>query len=139
TADRVVRTHLRAARGQPPDPAQRRVCRAGRHGIRTHRPARLRADRSPCTMSNKTSARDWIRPGILALKPYRVAHAGGQVKLDAMENPWPLPESLRAAWEERIASVLLNRYPDPGAHALAPLLRRVMGIPKEMELLIGNG
>ena len=36
-----------------------------------------------------------VRPEILALKAYGVADAGGMVKLDAMENPYPLPPALR--------------------------------------------
>ncbi|HJY76448.1 MAG TPA: histidinol-phosphate aminotransferase, partial [Burkholderiales bacterium] len=31
-----------------------------------------------------------IRPEILALSAYHVAEADGMVKLDAMENPYPL-------------------------------------------------
>ncbi len=36
-----------------------------------------------------------IRPEILALKAYHVAEADGMVKLDAMENPYPLPAQMR--------------------------------------------
>ena len=35
---------------------------------------------------------DLVRPEILALKAYPVASSDGMVKLDAMENPYPLPE-----------------------------------------------
>jgi len=38
-----------------------------------------------------------VRPEILALKAYHVAPAEGMVKLDAMENPYPLPAALRPA------------------------------------------
>ena len=39
-----------------------------------------------------------VRPEILALKAYHVAPAEGMVKLDAMENPYPLPEKTRVSW-----------------------------------------
>ena len=40
----------------------------------------------------------WVRPEIRALSAYQVQSAAGLIKLDAMENPWPWPEELRAAW-----------------------------------------
>ena len=42
---------------------------------------------------------DLIRPEILALKAYHVADPSGMIKLDAMENPYPLPEDLRAKYD----------------------------------------
>ena len=38
---------------------------------------------------------DLVRPEILALKAYPVPSSEGMVKLDAMENPYSLPEGLR--------------------------------------------
>jgi histidinol-phosphate aminotransferase len=38
---------------------------------------------------------DLVRPEILALKAYPVASSEGMVKLDAMENPYPLPDSVK--------------------------------------------
>lgn len=82
---------------------------------------------------------DWIRPDILSLAPYRVANAAGLIKLDAMENPYVLPERLHEAWKERLAGMALNRYPDSQAQALKPVLREVMDIPDDMDVLLGNG
>ena len=80
-----------------------------------------------------------VRPEILALKPYHVAPAGGMVKLDAMENPYPLPEKTRRELAEVLSRVDLNRYPDPTAPKLRELIRRRMGVPAGMEVLLGNG
>jgi len=80
-----------------------------------------------------------IRPEILALKAYHVAEAGGMVKLDAMENPYPLPEALRRELAEVLARVELNRYPEPSGRRLRELLARKMRVPQGMELLLGNG
>ena len=81
----------------------------------------------------------WIRDEILGLSAYHVAESAGFVKLDAMENPYRLPEALRAALGDIAAEAPLNRYPDPSARALKARLRAVMGVPDEMELLLGNG
>jgi histidinol-phosphate aminotransferase len=80
-----------------------------------------------------------VRPEILALKAYAVAAAEGMVKLDAMENPYRLPEALRRKLAARLAEAEINRYPDPGGGQLRELLARRMGVPAGMELLLGNG
>lgn len=80
-----------------------------------------------------------IRDEIRALTAYHVPDARGMVKLDAMENPYALPQDLRAAVAARVAAAALNRYPDPGARELKAVLRVVMGVPPGMELLLGNG
>jgi histidinol-phosphate aminotransferase len=81
----------------------------------------------------------WVREEILALAPYVVAPADGMVKLDAMENPFRLPEPLRRELGDVIAATAINRYPDPAAPALKARLRRTMGIPDTAGLIIGNG
>ncbi len=80
-----------------------------------------------------------VRPEILALKAYHVAEADGMVKLDAMENPYALPEALRRELAEVLARVELNRYPEPSGRKLRELLARKMHVPQGMELLLGNG
>ena len=82
---------------------------------------------------------DLVRPEILALKAYHVPPAEGTVKLDAMENPYSLPEKLRGELAGVLARVELNRYPDPGGRALRALIARKMSVPAGMEVLLGNG
>ena len=82
---------------------------------------------------------DLVRPEILALKAYPVEKSGGMVKLDAMENPYPLPEPLRRELADVLSRVDLNRYPDPSAPKLRELIARKMGVPAGMEVLLGNG
>ncbi|HUQ25873.1 MAG TPA: histidinol-phosphate transaminase [Burkholderiales bacterium] len=82
---------------------------------------------------------DLIRPEIVSLTAYHVPPSSGMVKLDAMENPYALPEPLRRELAERLARVDLNRYPDPGATALRELIARRMRVPAGMEILLGNG
>jgi histidinol-phosphate aminotransferase len=82
---------------------------------------------------------DLIRDEILRMSAYRVPESEGFVKLDAMENPYSLPQSLRDAVGSLAATAALNRYPDPSARLLKQRLRSVMGVPDGMELLLGNG
>jgi histidinol-phosphate aminotransferase len=83
---------------------------------------------------------DWvIREDVRHTSAYPVTPATGMVKLDAMENPYTLPESLRQALAARLATVDLNRYPDPTAPQLRQQLRQVMDIPERHGLLLGNG
>ena len=80
-----------------------------------------------------------VRPEILALKAYHVPESTGMVKLDAMENPYRLPDKLRRELADVLAKVDLNRYPDPRAPQLRALIARTMGVPAGMEVLLGNG
>ena len=80
-----------------------------------------------------------VRPEILALAAYQVPDAQGMVKLDAMENPYPLPPALRRELAEALSRVDLNRYPEPTGRRVRELLARRMNLPSGMELLLGNG
>lgn len=80
-----------------------------------------------------------VRPEILALQAYHVPDPQGMVKLDAMENPYPVPEALRRELAETLARVELNRYPDASGRRLREVLARVMQVPPGMALLLGNG
>ncbi len=80
-----------------------------------------------------------IREDILKLAAYHVASAAGMVKLDAMENPYRLPDHLRDEIARAVANAEINRYPDPAAPALQARLREVMHIPAGSEILLGNG
>ena len=80
-----------------------------------------------------------VRPEILALTAYHVPDAAGLIKLDAMENPYGLPEDLRREWLEQLAGVDVNRYPDPQGTRLREALRTALKIPADMAILLGNG
>ena len=80
-----------------------------------------------------------VRPEILALTAYHVPDAAGLIKLDAMENPYGLPEGLRREWLEQLAVVDVNRYPDPQGTRLREALRTALKIPADMAILLGNG
>ncbi|WP_034297855.1 histidinol-phosphate transaminase [Herbaspirillum sp. RV1423] len=80
-----------------------------------------------------------IRADVRALSAYPVPDASGFVKLDAMENPYTLPQALREELGQRLAAVALNRYPVPSYTLLKEKLCRHMGVPAGFDVLLGNG
>lgn len=80
-----------------------------------------------------------LRPEVLALHAYHVPPAVGMVKLDAMENPYLLPQDLRDEIARLVADAAINRYPDAGAQQLKEDIRRVSKLPPGMDVLLGNG
>ncbi len=81
----------------------------------------------------------WLRPEIAALKAYHVPDARGLIKLDAMENPYGLPPSLRDAWLAQLRDVAVNRYPDPQAATIRSRLRAQLQLADDYEIVFGNG
>ena len=81
----------------------------------------------------------WFRPEVLALSAYHVADAKNLIKLDAMENPYPWPETIQEQWLQSLKNCEINRYPDPEAHALVRSLRQSQSIPDDLSIILGNG
>lgn len=86
-----------------------------------------------------TVAAPRIRPDVQAMHAYAVQDASGLVKLDAMENPYPLPPELQAALGERLGRVAVNRYPGPRIDDLKQALAQHVGLPEGCALVLGNG
>jgi len=80
-----------------------------------------------------------IRAEIRALSAYPVAKAAGMVKLDAMENPYGLSTQARADIAAAAANVPVNRYPDGAGDAVKAVLRRSLGLPDTVGMILGNG
>lgn len=80
-----------------------------------------------------------IRPDIRAMSAYAVANSDGFLKLDAMENPYPLPEKLKAELAKRLSEIALNRYPVPSYTGLKTKIRQKMGVPDGYDVILGNG
>jgi histidinol-phosphate aminotransferase len=85
------------------------------------------------------SPKQLLRQEVLSLHAYHVQPSPGMVKLDAMENPYMLPEKLRMQIAQAVAGAAINRYPDANAQGLKEKIRAVSGLPAEMEVLLGNG
>jgi len=82
---------------------------------------------------------DIIRPEIRALNAYHVADPGEMIKLDAMENPYCIPEDLQDEWLSLMRQAEINRYPDPSAKALSKMLIEYMEVPENNSIVLGNG
>jgi len=80
-----------------------------------------------------------VRPEIRALGAYAVPRAGGMIKLDAMESPFPPTEDLRAKIAAAVSAVPVNRYPDGGGDGVKAALRSAFGIPEALGMILGNG
>lgn len=80
-----------------------------------------------------------IRPELLALHAYHVPASGDMVKLDAMENPYALPQAVRDEIASAVANAAINRYPDAAAHGLKESIRSVVNLPAGGDVLLGNG
>ncbi len=80
-----------------------------------------------------------LRQDVQGMHAYAVQPSAGLVKLDAMENPFRLPEPLRHALGERLAAVALNRYPGARIDDLRAALARHARMPEGHALMLGNG
>ena len=80
-----------------------------------------------------------LRQEILDLHAYSVFDSTGMIKLDAMENPYSLPQSLRKEISDLVADAAINRYPDADACRLKESIRAVIGLHQDLRILLGNG
>jgi len=80
-----------------------------------------------------------LRQEILDLHAYHVPDSGGYIKLDAMENPYVVPQALRDEIAAAVAHAAINRYPDPNPASLKGKIRSLLGLSDGMEVLLGNG
>ncbi len=110
-------------------------------GLEAHaRSAQLRAQAQRGQPERaRTDRFDPIRPEIAAMSGYKVLDASGMIKLDAMENPYPMPPELRRALGERLAEVPINRYPVPGHDELERAIRARFDVPADAGVVLGNG
>ena len=65
--------------------------------------------------------------------------ASGYIKLDAMENPYQLPDDLRSELGRRLADAALNRYPVASYATLKGKICAGLGVPSGYDVLLGNG
>ncbi len=80
-----------------------------------------------------------LRDEIVADSVYAVPDASGMIKLDAMENPYAVPEALREGLSQCLSEAVINRYPDAQATALKAVLRDYAAVPEGCDVVVGNG
>ena len=89
--------------------------------------------------SSNDNVTRWVRPEIRALSAYHVPDSGDFIKLDAMENPYHWPETMVEQWLAILGETELNRYPNSSPAGLKKSLAQAMGVPADVEILLGNG
>ena len=92
-------------------------------------------------MTTALSARmsRYLRADVQGMHGYAVQPSAGFVKVDTMENPFPLPPDLRRALGERLAEVALNRYPAERGDVLRAELAKYARMPGDCDIMLGNG
>ncbi|MFV0679765.1 histidinol-phosphate transaminase [Ottowia sp.] len=80
-----------------------------------------------------------IRTDVQGMHAYAVQDSAGLLKLDAMENPHPLPPSLQAQLGQRLGAVAINRYPGARLDDLKAALHTHAQPPEGWALMLGNG
>lgn len=80
-----------------------------------------------------------IRDDVQGMHAYAIQDATGLIKLDAMENPYSLPEALQRALGERLGRVPVNRYPGARVEDLKRALAAYVDLPPGTALMLGNG
>jgi histidinol-phosphate aminotransferase len=79
-----------------------------------------------------------VRPAVRGLAAYHIDETSVRVKLDAMENPFLLPDKIRKEIGNAAQQALINRYPDPSAKKLKQAIARTWKMDPE-RMLLGNG
>jgi histidinol-phosphate aminotransferase len=80
-----------------------------------------------------------IRQDIQSMHAYAIQNSAGLVKLDAMENPFRLPEHLQRELGERLGRVAINRYPVGCVADVIAALSAHVKLPPGGKLMLGNG
>jgi len=79
-----------------------------------------------------------VLPAVRGLAAYHIDETPVRVKLDAMENPFLLPDKIRKEIGKAAQQALINRYPDPSAKKLKQVIARTWKMDPD-RMLLGNG
>ena len=83
--------------------------------------------------------RHTLRQDVQSMHAYAIQPSAGLVKLDAMENPFRLPEALQRELGERLGRVAINRYPVGCVADVITALAAFVKLPAGCKLMLGNG
>ena len=80
-----------------------------------------------------------IRQDVKSMHAYAIQDSRGMVKLDAMENPFALPQPLQQELGERLGRAAINRYPVQSSADVLAALADFVQLPAGAKLMLGNG
>lgn len=81
---------------------------------------------------------DLVRPEVRNLVPYKAEEHKCPLRMDANENPYPLPKPVRERIAAALSAVPLNHYPDPSASKLKAFISQRIGVDAG-QIVLGNG
>jgi len=79
-----------------------------------------------------------IRPEVRKLAAYHIDETPTRIKLDAMENPFSMPDDVKQRIAEAAKNAAVNRYPDPSAKKLKQAIAGMWGM-EPAQMVLGNG
>jgi histidinol-phosphate aminotransferase len=79
-----------------------------------------------------------VRPEVRKLAAYHIDETPTRIKLDAMENPFSMPDDVKAKIAEAAKNAAFNRYPDPSAKNLKQAIAGMWGMDPN-HMVLGNG
>ena len=79
-----------------------------------------------------------IRDEVAGQQAYAIEDTPARIRLDANENPFPMPSRLRSKLFAAMRTVALHHYPEPGATRIRKAYAKHFGVGNDM-ILIGNG
>jgi histidinol-phosphate aminotransferase len=80
-----------------------------------------------------------VRQDDRSMHAYAIQPSEGLVKLDAMENPFRLPEALQEELGRRLGKVAINRYPARCVADVIAALASYVELPRGCSIMLGNG
>ncbi|MEO8924053.1 MAG: histidinol-phosphate transaminase [Caldimonas sp.] len=80
-----------------------------------------------------------VRQDVKSMHAYAIQQSAGLVKLDAMENPFRLPEALQDELGRQLGRVAINRYPTTCVADVVSALSSYVKLPAGCKLMLGNG
>jgi histidinol-phosphate aminotransferase len=90
-------------------------------------------------MSLAQRIREVIRQDVQSMHGYAIQPSAGLIKLDAMENPFRLPQHLQRELGERLGRVAINRYPAQCVADVISALTAYVKPPPGSKIMLGNG
>jgi histidinol dehydrogenase len=115
---------------------------ANGEGLQAHaRAAELRLGEvaPPAAPTLAERIRRTIRQDVNSMHAYAIQDSRGLIKLDAMENPFGLPDELQHELGERLGRVAINRYPVQSTADVVAALSRHVDLPAGCRMVLGNG
>jgi len=79
-----------------------------------------------------------FRKEVQAQQAYPIEDIACPVKLDANENPYPLPQTVKRRFWKRLREIPLNRYPEAGSPEVLKRFALHFGVDRNM-IMVGNG